>query len=105
MGGKHGIEFSNLIALANMPVKRYFDFLRKQDKLESYMDLLVRNFNPETVPNLMCVNTVSVRWDGRLYDCDFNQQLDMTIGQKGLTVYDIDSLDDERLRRAPIATA
>jgi radical SAM/Cys-rich protein len=105
MGDKHNIIFSSLITLANMPVKRYFDFLRKQGTLEGYMDLLVRNFNAETVPNLMCVNTVNVRYDGRLYDCDFNQQLDMNIGRKGLTVYDIDSLDDERLRKAPIATA
>merc|ERR1719487_1912084 len=106
MGEKHGIVFSNLITLANMPVKRFFDFLRKQRTLEGYMDLLVRNFNAETVPNLMCRNTVSVRWDGRLYDCDFNQQLDMTIGgREPLTIFDVDSLDDEMLRNASIKTA
>lgn len=105
MGDKHGIDFSNLITLANMPVKRFFDFLRKQGTLEGYMDLLVRNFNPETVPNLMCTNTVNVRYDGRIYDCDFNQQLDMTIGRTPLTVFSIDSLDDESLHKAPISTA
>jgi len=105
MGNKHGIDFSNLITLANMPVKRFFDFLNKQGTLEGYMDLLVRNFNVETVPNLMCVNTVSVRYDGRMYDCDFNQQLDMTIGKPILTVFNIDTLDDKRLREAAIVTA
>eukprot|EP00747_Dinoflagellata_sp_TGD_P178669 gnl/TRDRNA2_/TRDRNA2_28029_c0_seq1.p1 gnl/TRDRNA2_/TRDRNA2_28029_c0~~gnl/TRDRNA2_/TRDRNA2_28029_c0_seq1.p1 ORF type:complete len:475 (+),score=90.95 gnl/TRDRNA2_/TRDRNA2_28029_c0_seq1:162-1427(+) len=101
----HGVEFDGLITLANMPVKRFFDHLRKQGTLEGYMDLLVRNFNPDTVPLLMCINTVSVRMDGRIYDCDFNQQLDLTLGKPPLTVFDIQSLDDARLRRAPIATS
>lgn len=105
MSEKHNVTFSSLIALANMPVKRFFDHLRKQGTLEGYMDLLVRNFNAETVPGLMCTNTVNVRYDGRIYDCDFNQQLDMTLGRPPLTVFDIDSLDDERLRSAPIKTA
>uniref|UniRef100_A0A7S0B719 Radical SAM core domain-containing protein n=1 Tax=Pyrodinium bahamense TaxID=73915 RepID=A0A7S0B719_9DINO len=99
------IEFNQLITIANMPVKRFFDFLRKKGTLEGYMDLLVRNFNAETVPLVMCRNHVNVGWDGRLYDCDFNQQLELALGRPGLTVFDVDSLDDERLRRAPIATA
>jgi radical SAM/Cys-rich protein len=105
MEKKHNIVFSSLITLANMPVKRFFDFLRKQGTLEGYMDLLVRNFNPGTVPHLMCINTLSVRWDGRLYDCDFNQQLDMTLGREPLTVFNVDSLDDERLQNSAIRTS
>merc|ERR1719352_984949 len=99
MGTKHGVSFTSLITLANMPVKRFFDHLRKQGTLEGYMDLLVRNFNPETVETLMCTNTISVSWDGRLFDCDFNQQLDMTIGRPMLTVFELDTLDDERLMK------
>jgi radical SAM/Cys-rich protein len=105
MGEKHGIAFDSLITLANMPVKRFFDHLRKQGTLEGYMDLLVRNFNPDTVPQLMCTNTLSVSWEGKLYDCDFNQQLDMKLGRPTLTVFNVESLNDEKLQRAPIATS
>lgn len=105
LGAVQGVHFNHLIAIANMPIKRYFDELRKKGMLEGYMDLLVRNFNPETVPNLMCVDTVSVGWDGRLFDCDFNQQLELTVGRRPLSVFDVDSLDDERLRKVPIVTA
>lgn len=99
----HGIRFNSLITIANMPIKRFFDFLRKKKFLEGYMDLLVRNFNSETVPALMCTNTVSVGWDGRIFDCDFNQQLEL--GVANLSVFDVESLNDEKLRKAPIVTA
>ncbi|CAK0892631.1 unnamed protein product [Prorocentrum cordatum] len=91
---EHGIQFNRLITIANIPVKRFFDFLRKKGTLEGYMDLLVRNFNPETVPHVMCLETVNVRWDGRIYDCDFNQQLELELRRGGLTVFDVDSLSD-----------
>lgn len=70
-----GIEFDALFTLANMPIKRFADFLHRRNELDGYMDLLVRNFNPATVDNLMCTNYISVGWDGQVYDCDFNQQL------------------------------
>ena len=73
-------------------IKRFADFLVKEGKMKEYMELLVNNYNPQTVPGLMCLNTVSVGWDGTLYDCDFNQQLGMGIGQ--LSVFDIDCLTD-----------
>jgi radical SAM/Cys-rich protein len=101
---EHSIQFDRLITIANMPVKRFFDFLRKKGTLEGYMDLLVRNFNPDTVPQLMCLDTVSVGWDGRMYDCDFNQQLELSLGQSGLSVFDVDSLEDERVRQSKIRT-
>jgi radical SAM/Cys-rich protein len=75
----HGVEFSGLIALNNMPIKRFADFLLRAGELDRYMALLVSSFNAETVPGLMCRGTVSVGWDGRLYDCDFNQQLAMAM--------------------------
>mmetsp|Transcript_82467 Transcript_82467/g.163705 ORF Transcript_82467/g.163705 Transcript_82467/m.163705 type:complete len:501 (+) Transcript_82467:81-1583(+) len=101
---EHGIQFDRLLSIANMPVKRFFDFLRKKGTLEGYMDLLVRNFNPDTVPQLMCLDTVSVGWDGRMYDCDFNQQLELSLGQPRFSVFDIDSLQDERVRQSKIKT-
>ena len=60
-----------------MPIKRFADFLHRRGELEEYMELLVRNFNPAAVGAVMCRNTVSVGWDGKIYDCDFNQQLGM----------------------------
>lgn len=98
-----GILFDRLFTITNMPIKRFADFLHRRDELQGYMDLLVRNFNPDTVSNLMCLDMVSVGWDGRIYDCDFNQQLGYTIGVEGgaahvagttTTVFDITSLND-----------
>ena len=54
-----------------------------RNELQGYMDLLVRNFNLQTIDNLMCLNLVSVNWDGKLFDCDFNQQLDIGVSRKG----------------------
>lgn len=60
-----------------MPIKRFADWLLRRHALEEYMQLLVNAFNPAAVEGVMCKDTVNVSWDGRLYDCDFNQQLDM----------------------------
>ncbi len=73
----HGITFDRLIALNNMPIARFRDWLVTSDNLDPYMQRLEDAFNPTTVDGLMCRNTLSVGWDGRLYDCDFNQMLDM----------------------------
>jgi len=81
-----GIVFNNLFCITNMPIKRFWEFLHKRDELDAYMDLLVRNFNPDTVKQgLMCQDTVSVSWEGKVYDCDFNQQLDLILQLKGKT--------------------
>jgi len=85
------IEFSNLHCFNNMPVKRYADFLTRRGKLESYMKLLVNSFNPEVVSDLMCVDTIDVAWDGRIFDCNFNEQMDMD--ELALTtIWDVDDL-------------
>mmetsp|Transcript_53188 Transcript_53188/g.149298 ORF Transcript_53188/g.149298 Transcript_53188/m.149298 type:complete len:465 (+) Transcript_53188:119-1513(+) len=103
---KMEVQFNQLITIANMPIKRFFDFLRKKGTLEGYMDLLVRNFNPCTVKKVMCIDHVNVGWDGRIFDCDFNQQLELGLGQDGkMDVFTIESLDDPRLRQSPIRTA
>ncbi|XP_071955817.1 uncharacterized protein [Antedon mediterranea] len=72
-----GIEFNNLFTITNMPVKRFADFLYRRNELKDYMHLLVRNFNSQSMEGLMCRNYVNINWDGKLFDCDFNQQLDM----------------------------
>lgn len=87
-----GIVFNSLFTMTNMPVKRFADFLHRRDELKSYMDLLVRNFNTGTLSSLMCLNTVSVDYNGKIFDCDFNQQLGNSIA--GKTVFDISSLDE-----------
>jgi len=88
-----GIEFTSLFTITNMPIKRFADFLYRRGELEEYMSLLVRNFNISTVPGLMCINHCSVSWSGNIFDCDFNQQLDLPMGQnkagKQLSVFDI----------------
>ena len=75
-----GITFDSLFTITNMPIKRFADFLYRRGELTEYMELLVRNFNPAAVDGVMCRETVSVGWDGQLYDCDFNQQLAMPLG-------------------------
>ncbi len=74
---RYDIEFNNLYTITNMPISRFLDFLMRTDNLEAYMEKLVNAFNPTAVGGVMCRNTLSVGWDGRLYDCDFNQMLDL----------------------------
>ncbi len=73
------IEFNDLFCITNLPISRFLNTIHSQGKLESYMHLLVDSFNPSTVKGLMCRNTLSVRWDGTLFDCDFNQMLEMPV--------------------------
>ena len=75
------ISFNNLFTITNMPIKRFADMLSKSGKLEEYMTLLVQSFNPTAISGLMCRDTLSVSWDGKLYDCDFNQQLQLGLGE------------------------
>lgn len=75
----YGIEFNQLFCITNMPISRYLEYLIASGNYERYMDRLVSAFNPAAAENVMCLNTLSVGWDGYLYDCDFNQMLDMKI--------------------------
>jgi radical SAM/Cys-rich protein len=74
-----GVRFDRLIALNNMPIARFLEWLLATGNLEPYMGALVKGFNPAAVPGLMCRNTLSVSWDGTLHDCDFNQMLDLPV--------------------------
>src|SRR5919106_848812 len=75
----HGIRFDALYTITNMPISRFLEWLIESGNLAEYMDRLVAAFNPDAVSGLMCRNTLSVAWDGRLYDCDFNQMLDLGV--------------------------
>ena len=76
---RYGISFNNLFAITNMPISRYLDYLLNTGNYDKYMDKLIEAFNPAAVKNVMCRNTISVSWDGYLYDCDFNQMLDLKV--------------------------
>ena len=73
----HGVFFDRLITINNMPISRFLEWLESSGNLQGYMELLVNAFNPGTVAGVMCRNTLSVGWDGRIYDCDFNQMLEL----------------------------
>lgn len=74
-----GIQFTNLICITNMPIKRFADDLRRSNKLQEYLNLLVSNFNGDTIDSVMCRDMLHVAHDGTLYDCDFNYALDLGI--------------------------
>jgi len=75
----HGVTFDRLIALNNMPISRFLEWLLESGNLQEYMERLTNLFNPAAVAGLMCRNTLSVSWDGTLHDCDFNQMLDIPV--------------------------
>src|SRR5213083_2044306 len=87
-----GIVFNNLYTITNLPIARFASYLRRTNKLEEYMQLLVDSFNPTTVSGLMCRNTISVSWTGEVFDCDFNQMLKMNWrnGNGVLQLWEID---------------
>jgi len=88
-----GIVFNRLFTITNQPIARFAEDLRRQGKTEEYMSLLANSFNPVTLDGLMCRTTLSVGWRGEIYDCDFNQQLDMQWQNpdgSGLFLWDID---------------
>lgn len=95
-----GIDFHRLYTITNMPIARFASWLRRNGKLDTYMQLLVESFNPASVDGLMCRNTLSVGWRGEVYDCDFNQQLGMQWKDDSpLFLWDI---DPNRLEDRPI---
>ncbi len=93
LGIHFGIVFNKLYTITNLPIGRFASYLRHNNQLEEYMELLINAFNPATIEGLMCRNTISVGWRGEVYDCDFNQQLDMqwqSPDGSGTFLWDID---------------
>jgi len=99
----YNIVFDHLFVMNNMPINRFEHFLKREEQWTQYMDRLVGAFNPDTVDGLMCRRTISVGYDGRLYDCDFNQMMDIPLGD-GLPSH-IRDLDPSLLRFRAISTA
>ncbi len=98
---KYDISFNNLYTITNMPVSRFLDYLLKTDNYVSYVESLVSAFNPAAVMGVMCLSMISVSWDGYLYDCDFNQMLDLKVnkGEKAhISQFDFDYLLKREVR-------
>lgn len=87
-----GIRFDRLFTLNNMPISRFLEWLVDSDNLDAYMQRLAQSFNPATIDGLMCRNMISISWDGRMFDCDFNQMLDLDAipGEHATRIEDFD---------------
>ncbi|MEQ8474526.1 MAG: arsenosugar biosynthesis radical SAM protein ArsS [Marinoscillum sp.] len=90
LGEMYDIKFNELYAITNLPISRFLDYLRNTDNYEEYMHELVNAFNPAAAVGVMCRNTISVSWDGYLYDCDFNQMLDLKLDNAPTHISDFD---------------
>lgn len=76
---RYQVEFNSLFTITNLPISRFLEYLLRTENYESYMEKLVSVFNPSAAMGVMCRNTISIGWDGYLYDCDFNQMLDLKV--------------------------
>ncbi len=88
------IHFNNLFTITNMPIKRFLHLLEREGRYDDYMQTLLDAFNPRAALGVMCRNLLSVDWRGYLYDCDFNQALELPLGGKRRSLWDIDALTD-----------
>ncbi|RMF37798.1 MAG: radical SAM/Cys-rich domain protein [Planctomycetota bacterium] len=103
LADRFGIVFNRLFTITNMPISRFLEDLLAQGQYETYMQKLIDHFNPATLDNLMCRSMISVDWQGFVYDCDFNQMLDLPIPAGGRP--HISELTESALVGLPIATA
>ena len=94
------IKFNLLFTITNLPISRFLDYLIASENYEEYMHALVDAFNPSAVGNVMCTNTISVSWEGFLFDCDFNQMLDLKVDSTiaHISEFNSTSLDDRKIR-------
>ena len=97
-----GIEFNHLYTITNMPIARFERDLARQGQLHHYMQLLKGSFNPAAVDALMCTGLVSIDWQGNLYDCDFNQMLNMSLPDNATNIWSFENFD--AMSKLPIAT-
>lgn len=91
---QHGISFNNLFTITNMPINRFADSLIKNNEYDAYYNLLFNSFNAKAAKNIMCKNQLSISWNGEIFDCDFNQALNIPISSGKKTVWDIDNFND-----------
>jgi radical SAM/Cys-rich protein len=103
LGRQHGIVFNRLFTITNMPISRYLEFLIESGNYENYMQRLANAFNPAAAAAVMCRHTISIGWEGTLYDCDFNQMLDLPV--ESAAPRHIRDFDLARLNQRRIVTA
>lgn len=94
---QYGITFNSLFAIGNFPVGRFLTFLQKSGNFQAYMQKLAAAFNPTTVSNVMCRDQISVSWDGHLYDCDFNQMLELRCKSRHISDCSADDLKEREI--------
>ena len=99
---RHGVEFNHLYTITNMPISRFLEFLVESGNYDGYMERLANAFNPAAAAGVMCRYTLSVGWDGTLYDCDFNQMLDLPLNHG--TPSHIRNFDAAQLHQRQIVT-
>lgn len=100
---RYDIVFNNLFTITNMPIARFEEWLQRSGNADAYMQKLINAFNPQTVSGLMCRSMISVDWNGRLFDCDFNQMLELPVERdKPQTIFDFDlaALEDRLVTTA-----
>jgi len=90
---KFEIEFNSLFTITNMPINRYLDYLIKSGNYQAYMEKLVNAYNRAAAENVMCRNTISIGWDGYLYDCDFNQMLELKVNGNSKHIHDFKAIE------------
>lgn len=90
---EYGIKFNRLFTITNMPINRFRQSLKRNGDLKMYMQLLIDNFNPHSAIDVMCKNLISVSWDGLIYDCDFNQMLNIHVGNKKTSIWDLNTFN------------
>jgi radical SAM/Cys-rich protein len=106
LDSRYGVRFDNLLTISNIPIKRYATYLAKRGQLDRYMRLLEDNFNAQAALRVMCRSLISIGWDGAIYDCDFNQMIELSAqadSDELPSVWNVDSLD--AFANRPIATA
>ncbi len=96
---KYGIGFNSLYTITNLPISRFLDYLLQTGNYEKYMEKLVAAYNPVAAANVMCRNTISIGWDGYLYDCDFNQMLELKLAcsSNHISQFIIESLNNRNI--------
>lgn len=96
---RYGIAFNNLFAITNLPISRFLDYLLQTGNYENYMEKLVNAYNPSAAENVMCRNTISIGWDGYLYDCDFNQMLELKLcgASEHIKDFDLEELNKRNI--------
>jgi len=99
---EHGIEFSHLLTITNVPINRFEQYLKLNGNFDEYMKLLMENFNRDIAGEIMCRNLLSVGWNGIIYDCDFNQALGLALRDENNKIMEISGLNPHELEEKEI---